>query len=157
LPIHPPDIDPSEASGLVTPRCQARSRPPRPALPAREGKRAMHSWETIVETAGRVPAGVWVLLATAAVLVTWRAARRRMRHAGRRTANPRLVAAGTSRAKDTALTVAAMIPAVLFWGMVLAGSFRGLVAFGRETLRWRDGWEYLVPGSLDGVSVTFAL
>ena len=117
----------------------------------------MHSWETIVETAGRVPAGVWVLLAVAAVLVTWRAAGRRMRHAGRRTANPRLVAAGTSRAKDTALTVAAMIPAVLFWGMVLAGSFRGLVAFARETLRWRDGWEYLVPGSLDGVSVTFAL
>lgn len=117
----------------------------------------MHSWETIVETAGRVPSGLWVLIAVTAVVVTWRAAGRRMRHAGRRTANPQLVAAGTSRAKDTALTVAAMIPAVLFWGMVLAGSFRGLVAFGRETLRWRDGWEYLVPGSLDGVSVTFAL
>jgi hypothetical protein len=50
-----------------------------------------------------------------------------------------------------------MVPAVLFWAMVLAGSFRGLVAFGRNTLRWEDGWEYLVPGSLDGVSVTFAL
>jgi hypothetical protein len=50
-----------------------------------------------------------------------------------------------------------MIPAILFWAMVLAGSFRGLTAFGRDTLRWQDGWEYLVPGSLDGVSVTFAL
>jgi hypothetical protein len=39
----------------------------------------------------------------------------------------------------------------------LAGSFHGLVAFGRTTLGWRDGWEYLVPGTLDGVSVTFAM
>lgn len=39
---------------------------------------------------------------------------------------------------------------------MLAGSFHGLVAFGREELNWRAGWEYLVPGTLDGVSVTFA-
>jgi hypothetical protein len=55
------------------------------------------------------------------------------------------------------LTVAALVPAALFWCMVLAGSFHGLVAFGRETLGWHDGWEYLVPGTLDGVSVTFAM
>jgi hypothetical protein len=40
--------------------------------------------------------------------------------------------------------------------MVLAGSFQGLIAFGRNVLRWNDGAEYLVPGTLDGVSVTFA-
>jgi len=61
-----------------------------------------------------------------------------------------------ARTKDTTLTVAAMIPAGLFWTMVMAGSFHGLVAFGRDMVGWRDGWEYLVPGTLDGVSVTFA-
>jgi hypothetical protein len=54
------------------------------------------------------------------------------------------------------LTVASLIPAGLFWAMVLAGSFHGLIAFGRSVLGWHGGWEYLVPGTLDGVSVTFA-
>jgi hypothetical protein len=54
------------------------------------------------------------------------------------------------------MTVAALIPAGLFWAMVLAGSFHGLIAFGRGVLGWHGGWEYLVPGTLDGVSVTFA-
>jgi hypothetical protein len=58
--------------------------------------------------------------------------------------------------KDMVLTVASLVPAALFWGMVLAGSFQGLVAFGRNVLRWNGGAEYLVPGTLDGVSVTFA-
>ena len=49
-----------------------------------------------------------------------------------------------------------MIPAGLFWAMVLAGSLHGLVSFGRSVLGWHGGWEYLVPGTLDGVSVTFA-
>jgi hypothetical protein len=106
----------------------------------------------------RVPAGVWVCLFAGnlvLVIVTWSVARRRLRRAGER------VAASSSGAvdagpRDTALTVAAMIPAVLFWGMVLAGSLHGLVAFGRTVLRWHGGWEYLVPGTLDGVSVTFA-
>jgi hypothetical protein len=53
--------------------------------------------------------------------------------------------------------VASLVPAALFWVMVLAGSFHGLVAFGRLALGWRNGWEYLVPGTLDGVSVTFAM
>jgi hypothetical protein len=116
----------------------------------------MGSWDGIVEAADRVPPGAWMIAAIVAVAATWRTAGRRMRRAGERTGDPTLVAQ-SSRAKDTALTVAAMVPAVLFWAVVLAGSFRGLVAFGRNTLRWEDGWEYLVPGSLDGVSVTFAL
>ncbi|HEV8570137.1 MAG TPA: hypothetical protein VGQ92_24135 [Actinoplanes sp.] len=49
-----------------------------------------------------------------------------------------------------------MIPAALFWSMVLAGSLHDLVAFGRTVLGWQGGWEYLVPGTLDGVGVTFA-
>ncbi|MDT5029043.1 MAG: hypothetical protein QOE61_5469 [Micromonosporaceae bacterium] len=53
--------------------------------------------------------------------------------------------------------MASLVPAGLFWVMVLAGSFHGLVAFGKSTLGWRNGWEYLVPGTLDGVSVTFAM
>ncbi len=49
-----------------------------------------------------------------------------------------------------------MIPAAPFWSMVLAGSLQDLVAFGRTVLGWQGGWEYLVPGTLDGDSVTFA-
>jgi hypothetical protein len=40
--------------------------------------------------------------------------------------------------------------------MVVAGSMHGLVAFGINVLGWYDGWEYLVPATLDGVSVAFA-
>ncbi len=118
----------------------------------------MTSWEQIVEFVERLPVGVWVALAVANIVVTiatWSAAGRRMRRAGERIANPQLLS-GRAKAKDTALTVTAMIPAALFWAMVLAGSFHGLVAFGRDAVGWHDGWEYLVPGTLDGVSVTFA-
>jgi hypothetical protein len=68
----------------------------------------------------------------AVTVATWSVARRRIRHAGQRAANPDL-ASGRAKAKDTALTIAAMIPAGLFWSMVLAGSLHGLVAFGRDT------------------------
>ncbi len=88
--------------------------------------------------------------------LTWSTAKRRVRRAGERSANPN-AASGKDRAKDTALTVASLVPAALFWVMVLAGSFHGLVAFGRSTLGWHNGWEFLVPGTLDGVSVTFAM
>jgi hypothetical protein len=118
----------------------------------------MISWEQAVELLGRVPSFVWVALAVLNMMVTvgtWSTARRRMRRAGERVADPQLVS-GPARAKDTALTVASMIPAALFWAMVLAGSFHSLIAFGRQVLGWREGWEYLVPGTLDGVSVTFA-
>jgi hypothetical protein len=137
----------------------------------------MIEWADVVEAIDRVPTGAWVLITVANVVlivVTWAAAGRRLRRAGRLTAgrpaapgrfdaaadpvaaaNPPSRAGGVS-VKDAALTAAAVVPAILFWVMVLAGSFHGLVAFGRDTLGWRDGWEYLVPGTLDGVSVTFA-
>jgi hypothetical protein len=119
----------------------------------------MNLWGTIVASVGRVPADVWMLLVVVnlvATVLTWSGAGRRMRRAGERAADPQLVAGGAARTRDTALTVASMIPAVLFWAMVLAGSFHGLVSFGRSVLGWHAGWEYLVPGTLDGVSVTFA-
>jgi len=119
----------------------------------------MSAWGSVAEFAQRVPPGVWVVLVVAnmvATLVAWSTARRRIRRAGQRAADPQLVAGAVARSRDTALTVAALIPAGLFWAMVLAGSFHGLIAFGREVLGWHGGWEYLVPGTLDGVSVTFA-
>jgi hypothetical protein len=102
---------------------------------------------------GRVPAGVWVLLAVANVVVTaltGSAARRRMRRAGERSADPQLIYGGAARTRDTALTVASMIPAALFWAMVLAGSFSGLVAFGRSVLGWHAGWDTWSPGHSTG-------
>jgi hypothetical protein len=124
----------------------------------RYGRCPVRAWSTIVAGAGQLPAGVWITLAginLVVTLLTWSVAGRRMRRAGQRAADSRLVA-GSGRSRDTALTVAAMIPAGLFWAMVLAGSLHGLVAFGRGVLGWHGGWEYLVPGTLDGVSVTFA-
>jgi hypothetical protein len=115
-------------------------------------------WDQVVGFFARVPAGVWVAAMTANLILTattWSVARRRVRRAGERTAHPDLVT-GQRRTRDTALTVAALVPAALFLIMVIAGSMHGLVAFGRDVLGWRDGWEYLVPATLDGVSVAFA-
>jgi hypothetical protein len=118
----------------------------------------MVAWDQIVEQVDRVPAGVWAGVVTfnlVLTVVTWSSARRQVRRAGAPVADP-TVGTDEGRTRDTALTVAAMIPAALFWGMVLAGSLHGLIAFGRTVLGWHSGWEYLVPGTLDGVSVTFA-
>ena len=118
----------------------------------------MDAWVEVVGFFARVPAGVWVAAMTANLILTvatWSVARRRLRRAGERTAHPDLQT-GDRRTRDTALTVAALVPAALFLMMVIAGSMHGLVAFGRTVLGWRDGWEYLVPATLDGVSVAFA-
>ena len=118
----------------------------------------MDAWVEVVGFFARVPAGVWVAAMTANLILTvatWSVARRRLRRAGERTAHPDLQT-GARRTRDTALTVAALVPAALFLMMVIAGSMHGLVAFGRTALGWRDGWEYLVPATLDGVSVAFA-
>jgi Protein of unknown function (DUF2637) len=118
----------------------------------------MSTWHTIVSFTDRISSGMWagLMLANIALtIITWGVARRRVRRAGERAAHPERFA-DSNRKKDVALTVASLVPAALFWGMVLAGSFQGLVAFGRNVLRWNGGAEYLVPGTLDGVSVTFA-
>jgi len=59
--------------------------------------------------------------------------------------------------KDRRLLIAALVPASLFWIAVLVGSGRGLTGFGREDLHWTGGWELLVPFTLDGVAIAFAL
>ena len=125
-----------------------------------------------MQSLAHLPTGTWAAV-TGSVLVltaaTWGVTRRRVRSAGARsggsrgdarTANVRTVRAqrkaDQQRRRDVALTVASLVPVALFWGMVLAGSFQGLLAFGRSVLAWHGGTEYLVPGTLDGVSVTFA-
>ena len=65
---------------------------------------------------------------------TWSMARRKVRRVGERLGHPELVAG--RRRRDTALTVAALVPAALFLTMVFAGSTHGLVAFGRAC--WID-------------------
>jgi Protein of unknown function (DUF2637) len=117
----------------------------------------MITWGKIMELAGQVPPSAWAVLAVANLLITiatWSVTRRRLRLAGQRAAHPDLVAAG-DKGRDTALTVAALIPAGFFWSMVMAGSLRGLVAFGRTVLNWHGASADLVPGTLDGVSVAF--
>lgn len=116
-------------------------------------------WSDVMAWVALVPPTVWIAAVVGNVVLTaatWSVARGRVRRAGQRVANAAVVAPGGAK-KDTALTVASLVPAGLFWVMVLAGSFHGLVSFGRSTLGWRNGWEYLVPGTLDGVSVTFAM
>jgi hypothetical protein len=116
-------------------------------------------WSGFVTWLSAVPPGLWVGVVVANLILTaatWSTARNRVRRAGERLADPDLVERG-QRSRDTALTLASMVPAGLFWLMVLGGSLHGLVAFGHTTLGWHGGWEYLVPGTLDGVSVTFAM
>ncbi|MEV0649877.1 DUF2637 domain-containing protein [Phytomonospora sp. NPDC050363] len=43
------------------------------------------------------------------------------------------------------------------WGAVLVASLSGLVGFGEDTLGWKNGMAYVVPATLDGVSVVSAL
>lgn len=90
-------------------------------------------------------------------LVALPVARRQAWRAGRRSVAVVDDRGRRERLKDRALLVAAMVPAVGFWGAVLAGSFKGLTAFGRDTLDWSDGSEYLVPATLDGVAIGFGV
>lgn len=110
-----------------------------------------------VPAVGEPPTGVLMVGLVLLGLVALPVARRRAYQAGVRSV--RLVddRGRAERAKDRMLLVAAMVPAVGFWAAVLAGSFRGLTAFGRDTLDWTDGSEFLVPATLDGVAVGFAV
>ena len=107
-----------------------------------------------VEAIAGMPPGVWVALASLGlvlVLVTWTATKRAMM---RRATAPDVEEQPGSGAW---LTLATVVPAVFFFVMVLAGSFHGLVGFGYYTLGWRGGWQLLVPATLDGVSLAFAM
>ena len=107
-----------------------------------------------VQAIAGIPPGVWVALAglgLVLVLVTWAATKRAMT---RRATAPDVEEEPRSGAW---LTLATVVPAVFFFVMVLAGSFHGLVGFGYYTLGWRGGWQLLVPATLDGVSLAFAM
>jgi hypothetical protein len=126
-------------------------------MPLADARTALTAASRVLGWLSTIPPGIWLVVMAANVAltaITWSSARRRVRRAGQLAA-----ASGASPpiAKDTALTLASLIPAGLFWVMVLGGSLHGLVAFGHDVLGWRGGWEFLVPGTLDGVSVTFAM
>jgi len=112
--------------------------------------------DTIPELLNGIPGWVWAaavaaLLAT--MMVTLPVARRLARKAGARSAGK---LSPTDR-RDQILLGAALIPTTLFGTAVLVGSARGLITFGRDTLRWVDGWEYLVPATLDGIAISFGV
>ena len=100
----------------------------------------MARWDTVVTSFASLPPGAWAAIVASSValnIATWSAARRRIRRAGERAAAPNLLASKADKRRDTTLTVAAMLPAGLFWAMVMAGWYHGLAAFGRTTLGWR--------------------
>ncbi|NIL62678.1 DUF2637 domain-containing protein [Salinispora arenicola] len=47
--------------------------------------------------------------------------------------------------------------AMLLWAGVLIGSGKNLIGWARDTLGWRNGWDWLVPFTLDGVAIAFAI
>jgi glycerol uptake facilitator-like aquaporin len=110
--------------------------------------------DTIATTVAMIPGQVWAaLFGTLLVVsvVTLPLARRQARAAGARAAGRTF----PGDRRDRALFLAALVPGFAFLVAVLAGSQRGLVAFGRDDLRWHHGWEFLVPATLDGVGLAF--
>lgn len=115
------------------------------------------AWAHISGWANTIPTYTWVVAVaalTVATIVCVPALRTLSFKAGARHGKKQLSAEDL---RDRRLLIAAMIPASLFWIAVLIGSGRGLIAFGRDNLHWTDGWEYLVPFTLDGVAIAFAL
>jgi hypothetical protein len=120
----------------------------------------MNLWGTVVASGGRVPPGVWMMLAVVNLVVTvltWSGARRRMRRAGERAADSQLVAGGAARTRDTAV-LAAGVEREILWRLHtgpqgatvrqigpadsrlthLASTIRWIRAHYNETLRIQD-------------------
>lgn len=131
---------------------------PAPTAPAAPGE-SWHeaAWTTVSGWFDTVPSWLWASLAITlglATLLTFPMLRAQAFKAGQRTTKTELTDADR---QDRRLLIAALIPATLFWVAVLVGSGRGLTAFGRDDLKWTGGWELLVPFTLDGVAIAFAL
>lgn len=77
--------------------------------------------------------------------------------AGARISRRRRNTTGPLTAKDRRMFAAALGFGAFFWLAVMAVSSRGLINFGRHTLNWHDGWEYLVPLTLDGAALAFGV
>ena len=115
------------------------------------------TWTLLTDLASAIPG--WVITTTtltliAATIGTLHWARKAAWRAGARRAG-RITDPATR--KDRALFGTALTFAGLFWIAVHIGSGRGLIAFGTDDLHWTDGWQYLVPATLDGVGIAFAL
>lgn len=127
------------------------------AVPTADGGWAADAWNTISGSLGVVPGWIWAALIGTLTLTTFLllpALRAQAFKAGKRDGKKQLT---DEDRKDRRLLIAALIPAVGFWIAVLVGSGRGLIAFGRDDLNWKGGWEYLVPFTLDGVAISFGL
>lgn len=128
-------------------------------LPAPDASTWNTTWATITNYLSSLPS--WstaaVVIALGAVtLLTFPMLRGQAFKAGQRAARGGRALTPAER-QDRKLLLGALIPAVIFWIAVLAGSARGLTAFGRDDLTWNHGWDWLVPLTLDGVAIAFAL
>ncbi len=122
-----------------------------------DGGRLQAAWDWALAYIDTVPAWSWALALAALTvftLICLPMLRTQAFKAGARDSRKQLTAEDR---KDRRLLIAALIPAVGFWIAVLVGSGRGLIAFGRDDLKWTGGWEYLVPLTLDGVAISFGL
>ncbi|WP_431728543.1 hypothetical protein [Verrucosispora sp. TAA-831] len=113
-------------------------------------------WQRAFEAVGAaldtVPGWLWLALATA-LFIALLVMRRRIDKA-HRFAVPKT---GDKPKKLGALFAVAVAFAGLLWAGVLVGSGKNLIGWARDTLNWRDGWDWLVPWTLDGVAIAFAL
>lgn len=113
---------------------------------------------SITDFLARIPSEVWAygtIAVLLAALVALPIARRQARKAGERAGGKTVDESAEKARRERTFLIASMVPAVLFWLAVVAGSFRGLTAFARDELGWHDGWDLLVPFTLDGVAVAF--
>ena len=88
------------------------------------GRSIVIAWSDVVAWVARVPPGVWVAAMVANIVLTGADVvdGPNAGCGGRASGSPiRAWSSGEERAKDTALTVASLVPAGLFWVMVLAG------------------------------------
>ncbi len=126
--------------------------------PAVAPTEAPDAWDRFLDLLDLAPGWVWaaalggLLLASLLLMpLIRRNARKVGAHAAGKTDND------SNPTKDRRLLLAALAPAAVNWIAVIVGSGRGLIGFGRDTLRLHDGWELLVPLTLDGVGISFAI
>ncbi|MFI7073536.1 hypothetical protein [Micromonospora sediminicola] len=105
--------------------------------------------ETVDAWLSTVPGWAWLALA-GSLFVLLMITRHRLDKAQRLT--PRKAGAKLGGLFGAAVTFAALL-----WAGVLAGSAKNLAGWGSDTLGWNQGWEYLVPVTLDGVAIAFAV
>ncbi|MER7166748.1 DUF2637 domain-containing protein [Micromonospora sp. NPDC000207] len=134
---------------------------PDPGEPIRVGPplpKPEQGWTTQLNTwlGDTFPAWVWptMWLATAGLLF---AALLVLRWRLRKTHTAAKPGTGETTKKLGNLFHVAVGFAMLLWAGVLIGSGKNLIGWARDTLGWRNGWDWLVPFTLDGVAIAFAV